>query len=479
MTRHTPLHEIDRTGPCSTAGRLHLHEETSGAWTLESARGAIALSLADDDSALTADDHRSLARVHGNWDGAVLHVERLELFAVADPRPPRESLSTRGICARARALAQTRSYFQERGFLEVTTPALVDEPGTDVYLEPFSTTFVREDDVTRPARQRAQHALQGYLHTSPEFMMKRMLGQGFERIWQLSRAWRNGEVSPLHAPEFTCLEWYRAWEPLERIIEDTETLIRRITDGEAVTFDAFKARHVVDTSRPFARVTMRQLVQDCCGFDLLEALDAGSLAEAIYSRGLLRPREAQKRGRSTSPMYGLERIELLSGDDHEARAKTAHLERLRDVEQWLDLFFELQVTHLDEHLAGLGAVVLTEWPSHMAVLAAKKEGDARVADRFEIYVGGVECANGFRELTDATEQRERFAEDLEQRLQLARPAYPMPHKFLRAMEKGMPPSSGVAMGFDRVVMLATGAQRIDEVLPFAMRRGREGGAEFG
>lgn len=476
MTRHTPLHLLDRAGTYTTAGRLQ-HGDASDTWTLANAHGVITLDLADAHVEETQASHMALARITGTWDGFTLHVKEMEMLPPINPRPPRTKVHAPGVVARARALAQTRAYFQERGFLEVATPALVDEPGTDVFLEPFSTKFVREEDLTKPPRQRERNALSGYLHTSPEFMMKRMLGQGFERIWQLSRAWRNGEVSPLHAPEFTCLEWYRAWEPLDAIIQDTEALVRRITDGEAVTYDPFKQRHVVDTSRPFTRVTMQELVQDCCGFDLLEALDAEALAEAIFGRSLLRPRE--KRGQGTSPMYGLDKVELL-GDDEEARAQAARLEELRDVERWLDLFFELQVTHLDEHLAKLGAVVLTDWPSHMAVLAARKEGDPRVADRFEIYVGGVECANGFRELTDPVEQRQRFADDLAQRRQLGRPDYPMPEKFLRAMEHGLPPSSGVALGFDRVVMLAIGARRIDEVLPFAMqRRSSDGAPEFG
>ena len=143
--------------------------------------------------------------------------------------------------------------------------------------------------------------------------------------------------------------------------------------------------------------------------------------------------------------------------------------------RWAELFFELQVTHLDPLLEKMGAVFVTEWPTPLAVLARKSARDPRVAERFELYIGGLELANGFGELCDAQEQRRRFEEDLRQRHALGRPGYPMPTRLLDALERGMPPSAGVAMGVDRLLMLATGAGTITEVTPFSLRRDHETG----
>ncbi len=386
-----------------------------------------------------------------------LEVSQLELHAIDDHTEPaaNDHVSSRVMRARASCACITREFFAARDFLEVHTPGLVDEPGTDVYLEPFAAPFIPEEQVTH-ASPTTQDA---YLHTSPEFLMKRLLGKGYERIWQMTSAWRNGEVTDRHAPEFTCLEWYRAWEGLEAIIEDTETLLMQLIGEQAIYYDMGGRRHTVDLRGGFERITMQELVQESCGFDLLTMHTADQLAEAIASRGLLRARAS---GQSTNQMFGAETL----GDRAIARG---------DDERWMELFFELQVTHLDPFLERLGAISLTRWPTRLAVLAARNPDDPRVADRFESYIGGVECSNGFRELTDAREQRMRFEQDLEQRKRLGRPIYPMPEKFLRAMSRGMPPSAGVALGFDRVVMLATGARTITEVLPFSMQRPPHGG----
>lgn len=452
MKPHTPLHLIDHSTPCTTAGRLHLSHTNT--WKLKNAMATVTLHFTTPPS---PEHHLSLAQVTGVMRNNHFDVEHYTLHEVLTPEPlaPTDHISSRCLRAREQAIARIRQYFQSQHFLEVSTPALVDEPGTDVFLEPFATPFIPEEEVTLSAAK--QRPIQGYLNTSPEFLMKRLLGQGYERIWQMTRAWRNGEVTDLHAPEFTCLEWYRAWEPLEHIIHDTETIIRRVIGTTATFYDMHHERQHLDISKPFKRITMQEFVQECCGFDILNTPDAESFAEEVYSRGLLRRRRA---GVGTNPMFGEERL----GEPVDLDEEVVNLEA------WLAIFFELQVTHLDDYLANLGAVVLTHWPTQLAVLAAKNEDDPRVADRFEIYIGGVECANGFRELTDAVEQRTRFEQDLQQRRQLGRPMYPMPHKFLSAMERGFPPSSGVALGFDRVLMLATGSRTIREVLPFSMHR---------
>lgn len=355
------------------------------------------------------------------------------------PMPPdrlsadRQLALAEALRLRDRANKTIRAFFDERGFLEVETPNWVEAPGTDVHLDPVRATFEEQY-----SGHSAGQCLAGYLHTSPEFAMKRLIVEGLERIFQMCKVWRNGEITEQHNPEFTILEWYRAGEPVEAIIEDVEALSAALL-GEQVCVDG----RTIELHRPFERMTMQQVVEEACGFDLLAALDFDALLDACTTH------------------------ELLSAGS---------LERARRDRRWDELFFELQITHIDPFLAERGAVFVTEWPAPLAVLARKKPGDARVAQRFELYVGGVELANGFQELTDAAEQRRRFEEDLAARRQRGLPAMPMPERFLRALERGLPDCSGVAVGVDRMLMLAAGVDDIREILPFAMRRRADSGA---
>ena len=333
---------------------------------------------------------------------------------------------------RARANKTIRAFFDARDFLEVETPNWVAAPGTDVHLDPVRAIYEDLHD---------GQPVSGYLHTSPEFAMKRLLVEGLERIWQMCKVWRNGEITPLHNPEFTILEWYRAGEPVETIMADVEALALELLGDEAVVAEDGQVRRV-ELGAPFKRLTMQQVVEEACGFDLLEALEFDALLRACETNELLSQRS---------------------------------LERARKHELWDELFFELQVSYLDPFLAEQGAVFVTDWPAPLAVLARKRPDDTRVAQRFELYIGGVELANGFQELTDPKEQRERFQQDLQTRRERGLPELPMPERFLESLERGMPPSSGVAVGVDRILMLAAGVSDIREVAPFAMRRDEQTG----
>src|SRR5690606_3037916 len=221
-----------------------------------------------------------------------------------------------------------------------------------------------------------------------------------------TRVWRNGEVTDLHNPEFTILEWYRAWQNVEDIIQDVENITRIALHNSA--------RPVSDA--PFLRLTMREAVERSMHFDLYDALDFDSLHAIVRSKNLLGPRAGQTK-------------------------------------RWDDLFFELVITYLDPYLAKIGPTFITEWPAELAVLARKKPDDPRVAERFELYIDGLELANGFGELTDPVEQTTRFQHDLVERKQLERESLPLPRGFLQALHTGMPPSAGVALGVDRLLML--------------------------
>ncbi len=422
--QHTPLHLIS-PGRVRTAGRAELVDDST---RLANAHASVVVEF---EGAWTPG---ALMRVVGDFDGEVLSLVAAK--EVSDGRPPR--FASRGdlkpgesAMARAALNRSIRAFFEGRSFLEVETQALVPSPGTDVHLDPVS--------VELRAYPGAPTHTQAYLHTSPEFAMKRLLCAGMERIYQLSKVWRNGEVTAHHNPEFTLLEWYRAWEDVDAIIDDTEELVREVLPER---FTAYGTSGPVDVKldREIPRVTMQQVVDEACGFDILECLEVEELREAIARKRLFDPSAATS---------------------------------------WSDLFAELQVVVLDPFLAAKRAIFVTHWPTPVAVLARRDPEDPRQSERFELYVGGLELANGFGELTDHTEQRERFESDDQERVASRLPRLPLPDAFLEGLRDGMPPSAGVALGVDRLLMLQTGARNIGEVAPFAIRSDSMGRWTFG
>jgi len=294
--------------------------------------------------------------------------------------------------ARARIVRETRAFFESRGYLEVETPLAIPCPGLDLHLDAFEVT------PAKPPR---------FLSTSPEYQMKRLLVDGHARIFQITRAFRAGELGDRHNPEFTILELYRANAGVEAIMRDTEQLVARVTGG----FVHVGGR-TIDTRPPFPRMTLCEAYQ---------------------------------------------RFASVSAD-----------ETLRIAEHDEDRFFRVLVDVVEPALATLDhAVFVTEYPSSQASLARKKPSDPRVAERFELYVAGVEVCNGFGELTDAVEQRARFVRDQEERARRGKPVYPLDERFLEALARGMPDSGGNAIGLDRLVALATGSTSIRDVLSFA------------
>ncbi len=246
-----------------------------------------------------------------------------------------------------------------------------------------------------------------YLSTSPEYQMKRLLVDGHRRIFQITRAFRAGERGERHNPEFTILELYRANADVDAIMRETEQLVARVTGGVVRL-----GERTVDVHPPFARMTI-------C--------------------------EAFERFAATSPS-----------------------ETLRLAQEDEDRFYFLLVDQVEPALAQLDhAVFVTDYPASQASLARKRPSDPRVAERFELYVAGVELCNGFGELTDAVEQRSRFVRDQEERARRGKPVYPLDERFLEALARGMPESGGNAIGLDRLVALATGTTSIRDVLAFA------------
>ncbi len=343
--------------------------------------------------------HASLAIIEGTLDGSTL-----KEAVVVDERPSPagelplefERMTSGGVGPalqlRAQIFESVRRFFTADGFLEVDTPLLSRESATEAHIEPLTANG-------------------GYLITSPELHMKRLLAGGVPKLFQLGHCFRAEELGPWHSPEFTLLEWYRAFAPYQDVMLDTERLIgslcRELRGSEQLEL-ASGAR--VDLAAPFLRLSVREAFARHAG-----VADAARLAE-----------------------------------------------------QDEDAYFQLLVDSVEPALAAYPQpVFLYEYPASQAALARRAPHDASVAERFELYLGGVELCNGYGELTDAAEQRARCELDLERRRSLGRAELPMPSAFLSALERGMPPASGNAVGLDRVITLLLGRARIDDVRPFA------------
>ena len=318
--------------------------------------------------------------------------------------------------ARGAITAAVRGFFAEQGFIEVETSVLQVSPGNEIHLHAPRTEIVRPDG-SRATR---------YLRTSPEFACKKLLAAGESRIFELARVFRDRERGDLHLPEFTMLEWYRADSPYDAIMADCIVVIAHAAQATGIGRFAFRGR----TCDPFAEpelLTVGSAFERLAGIDLL-----ATIVEGVGDRAAL--------------------------------AAAAHAKvRVAEDDTWLDIFSKVLVEHVEPHLGQGRLTILFEYPTPEAALARTKVSDPRVAERFEVYACGVELANGFGELTDASEQRRRFMQAMTEKQRRYGEAYPLDEDFLAAVGR-MPEASGVALGFDRLVMLASGATRIDQVV---------------
>ena len=321
------------------------------------------------------------------------------------------------LSARGRIAAALRAWFAAQNFLEVETAALQVSPGNETHLHAFATALVG------PGGDRREL----YLRTSPEFACKKLLAAGEERIVEFARVFRNRERGALHHPEFTMLEWYRAHAPYETLMDDCAALLREAAKAAGTREFRFRGK-ICDPEAAPERVTVAEAFERHAGIDLLATVtdgqgDRGALAAAAKRAGV-----------------------ATAADD-----------------SWGDVFSRVLAEKVDPHL-GLGrATLLYEYPLPLAALARAKPGSDTVAERFELYACGVELANAFGELTDAAEQRKRFAAAMDDKERIHGERYPLDEDFLAALAH-MPEASGCALGFDRLVMLATGAERIEQVI---------------
>lgn len=305
-----------------------------------------------------------------------------------------------------------RQWFASEGFVEVETPILQAAPGAEVHLTGFATEWELPDGESQ----------ERWLHSSPEFAMKKLLAGGMPKIFQFARVFRNAEGSALHHPEFTMLEWYRAGAGYETIMADCKALLAS-TGVEELRW----ADQVCDPTAEPERLTVAEAFVRHAGVDLFATLGN---AEALS---------------------GASGIAMHAGDS------------------WEDVFFRIMFDKIEPRLGMGRPTILCEYPISMAALARAKPGDPGVAERFELYVCGVELANAFGELIDPDIQRERLVADMDLKEELYGVRWPVDDDFLAALDHGLPDCSGIALGFDRLVMLASGASHIEEVLWLPVR----------
>ena len=321
------------------------------------------------------------------------------------------------LVARGRITTAFRAFFSDRGFIEVETAILQASPGNETHLHAFATEAIGPDGSRAPF----------YLHTSPEFACKKLLAAGEPRLFTFARVFRNRERGALHHPEFTMLEWYRAHEPYTALMADCAALLALA--AETAGSRTFRFRGV--DADPFAEPERLTLAE---AFDRFAAIDLMATVSATET----------------------------DRDGFVAAARAAGIRTAED-DTWSDVFSRVLVERIEPRL-GIGRpTLLSEYPVAEAALARPTPHDPRVAERFELYACGVELANAFGELTDPLEQRRRFAAEMAEKERIYGERYPVDEDFLDALAV-MPPASGIALGFDRLVMLATGASRIDLVM---------------
>ena len=319
------------------------------------------------------------------------------------------------LIGRARIAAALRQFFAARDFVEVETAVLVPSPGNETHLHAFATELVAPSGKRIPA----------YLRTSPEFACKKLLAAGERRIFEFARSFRNRERGALHHPEFTLVEWYRAGEPYEVLMEDCAAILALAAQAAGTTQFSFRGR-TIDPFAPPERLTVAEAFARYAGIDLMAV-----------------PPPAEPAGF--------------------AAAAGAAGVRTADDDSWGDIFSRVLVERVEPHLGLDRATILYEYPAVQSPLARPKASDPRLAERFELYACGVELANAFGELTDAAQQRTRLEAEMAEKARIYGERYPIDEDFLAALAV-MPQASGIALGFDRLVMLATGATRIDQVL---------------
>jgi lysyl-tRNA synthetase class 2 len=331
--------------------------------------------------------------------------------------PGRHAARRPHLLVRGRIAAALRAWFAGQAFLEVETATLQVSPGNETHLHAFATELIGPDTVHHPL----------YLRTSPEFAAKKLLAAGETRIFDFARVFRNRERGALHHPEFTMLEWYRADEPYETLMDDCAAILAEAARAAGSDRFSFRGRSIDPFAQP-ERLTVADAFERDAGIDLLVTIRGGEGDRDALAAG------AEKAG------------VVIAADD-----------------TWGDIFSRILAERVEPQLGNGRATILYEYPLPQAALARAKSGSDKVAERFELYACGVELGNAFGELTDVAEQRARFIAAMDEKERIHGERYPVDEDFLDALAQ-MPPACGIALGFDRLVLLASGAQTIEQVI---------------
>jgi lysyl-tRNA synthetase class 2 len=319
---------------------------------------------------------------------------------------------------RSAFLKAIREFFWERDFIEIDAPALVPAAGMEPHIEPFRTEL----------RMPGESGTEFFLHTSPEFVMKKMLVAGYEKIFYVGHVFRNGEEAPLHSPEFTMLEWYRAYQDYNSLMKDCQQLVSCLKENLQPNWSHIWREDGL-LARQWETRTLTEIMKSTCGFDLgdIGIDDHGRLIKILRQN------------------------EITEGDD-----------------SWTieDLFFLLFLNRVEPKLGKSSPLIVKDYPVWMASLAKRMQDRPNFVERFEVYIDRVELANGFTELNDPDEQLQRLEEEQRQRRDSGRTQIPIDKDFVEALRAGMPPSAGIAMGVDRLVMVCCAGETISRLLPY-------------
>ena len=316
---------------------------------------------------------------------------------------------------RDRVIRSTRNYFQTQGFIEIDAPLLTPYPTLDPNIE----------SIPAPVRQPTGNRSTLFLHTSPEHALKKCLAAGADKVFFLGKVFRNGEQTSLHNPEFTLVEWYRTHADYSHIMEDSQNLIQAIMESLDLKKKGQYQEVPIDWAPPWPRVSLNTLFKEKTNIDLTKCSDLSSLQSQASRLG----------------------IRFDTDDD------------------WESLFFKIYIERIEP---GLGYPVprfLVDYPSVFGLMAKEKAGEPGWVERCELYIGGLELANGYSELTDPNEQKKRFIQD-QKRKQQSGLDYPIDDELIEALESGIPPCAGIALGLDRLIMLFLDLPKIDQVMLF-------------
>ena len=334
-------------------------------------------------------------------------------------RLKKDAVLKNNLILKSKILSGIRSFFEDAGFIEIDPPSLVHLPGMEPHLEPLAVR------VTGQMEDKKRF----FLHTSPEYALKKLLTGGLTRIYAMGHVFRNGEISATHNPEFMMIEWYRAGADYRDLMDDCEALVLHLAEKLGLKSELTYLGLPIRLERPWPRIEIPIAFREYAGVDL----DGIATYEALVE-------SARKKG----------------------------YDEIDSSWPWEDVFYKIYFHEVEPHLPKDRPYFLTDYPVEMGALARKKPSNPRYAERFELYAGGLELANAFSELTDPEEQGERLSDEQRQRADQGCEAFPVDVTFLEALRTGMPSSAGIALGVDRLVMLLLDAPTLRDVLPFPM-----------